>query len=517
MPHALIVEDDADSAEMLAEIVAAEGFSTATAGSLLDARRQLAFRTPDIVLLDLTLPDGSGIELFDSVDRRDSEVVLITGQASIETSVQALRLGAADYLIKPVNVDRLRAVLARSSAAGDTRGQLRAQQDLVDTEGRFGRLWGRSVPMREVYRQIARVAPTAVTALITGESGTGKELVANTIHDLSRRAKGPFLAVNCGAISPQLIESELFGHEKGSFTGAVRQHRGFFERADGGTLFLDEVTEMPIDLQVKLLRVLETGSFTPVGADEPTSTDVRIIAATNRSPLEAVAEGRLREDLYYRLAVFPLQLPPLRDRREDVPLIAGHFLQALNAREGADKRFTERALQLLQAGRWPGNVRELRNAVHRGFILAEGKTIDAADLPLDPVQPGLAPAERTQAVPDAELEASPPPEHRPHSIEERTAIAPAVLAQGAPAQAPAAHSRAGELVLPVGISIAEAERRLILATLAHCEGHRERAAEMLGVSTKTLYNRMKKYETEHEGKTAAGLVPDGSLRPPPTH
>ena len=212
MPHALIVEDDTDSAGMLAEIVAAEGFSTATAGSLLDARRQLAFRTPDIVLLDLTLPDGNGIELFDAVDRRDSEVVLITGQASVETSVQALRLGAADYLIKPLNVERLRAVLARAGAAGEMRGQLGAQQDLVETEGRFGRLWGRSAPMREVHRQIARVAPTAVTALITGESGTGKELVANTIHDLSRRAKGPFLAVNCGAISPQLIESELFGH-----------------------------------------------------------------------------------------------------------------------------------------------------------------------------------------------------------------------------------------------------------------------------------------------------------------
>ena len=502
MPHALIVEDDTDSAGMLAEIVAAEGFSTATAGSLLDARRQLAFRTPDIVLLDLTLPDGNGIELFDAVDRRDSEVVLITGQASVETSVQALRLGAADYLIKPLNVERLRAVLARAGAAGEMRGQLGAQQDLVETEGRFGRLWGRSAPMREVHRQIARVAPTAVTALITGESGTGKELVANTIHDLSRRAKGPFLAVNCGAISPQLIESELFGHEKGSFTGAVRQHRGFFERADGGTLFLDEVTEMPLELQVKLLRVLETGSFTPVGADEPVSADVRIIAATNRSPLEAVAEGRLREDLYYRLAVFPIELPPLRDRREDIPLIARHFLQALNAREGAAKRFTDSALQRLQQAPWPGNVRELRNAVHRGFILAEGSTIDAADLPLDPPQPApdaRAPGEATTAgVAAAPAMTEAPATAKALAMTETPAVA-GTSGLGAPTAAVPAP--AGELHLPVGISIAEAERRLILATLAHCDGHRERAAEILGISAKTLYNRMKKYQGAPEGGT----------------
>ncbi|RPH60884.1 MAG: sigma-54-dependent Fis family transcriptional regulator, partial [Burkholderiales bacterium] len=383
MPHALIVEDDANSAAMLAEVVTAEGYSTATAGSLRDARLQLSFRPPDVVLLDLTLPDGSGMDLFDTIDRQDCEIVLITGNASIETSIQALRLGAADYLLKPLNVERLRAVLARAVNAGETRVHLTAQQDRVASEGRFGRLWGRSDAMREIYRQIARVAPTAVTALITGESGTGKEVVAHTIHDLSKRAKAPFLAVNCGAISPQLIESELFGHEKGSFTGAVRQHRGFFERTDGGTLFLDEVTEMPVELQVKLLRVLETGSFTPVGADEPISTDVRIIAATNRAPLKAVAERRLREDLYYRLAVFPIHLPPLRGRREDIPLLAGHFLESLNTREGARKRFSERALRLLQSYGWPGNVRELRNAVHRGFILAEADTIEADNLPFE--------------------------------------------------------------------------------------------------------------------------------------
>jgi DNA-binding NtrC family response regulator len=487
VPHALIVEDDANSAAMLAEVVTAEGYSTATAGSLRDARRQLSFRPPDVVLLDLTLPDGSGMDLFDSIDREDCEIVLITGHASIETSIQALRLGASDYLLKPLNVDRLRAVLARAVGASETRGQLSAQQDLVASEGRFGRLWGRSEPMQEIYRQIARVAPTAVTALITGESGTGKEVVAHTIHDLSKRAKAPFLAVNCGAISPQLIESELFGHEKGSFTGAVRQHRGFFERADGGTLFLDEVTEMPIELQVKLLRVLETGSFTPVGADEPVSADVRIVAATNRAPLEAVADGRLREDLYYRLAVFPIHLPPLRDRRDDIPLLARHFLESLNAREGARKQLSGPAITLLQSYGWPGNVRELRNAVHRGFILAEGDTIEARNLPLaaQPEEAGRA-ASPVAAVPaaTAEARASVP------AASPTTSDIPA----GAPGAGDAVAATALEIA--VGMSIADAERRLILATLAHCDGHRERAAEMLGISAKTLYNRLKTYERE---------------------
>ncbi|HEY0879571.1 MAG TPA: sigma-54 dependent transcriptional regulator, partial [Zeimonas sp.] len=405
MAHALIVEDDENSAEMLAELVSAEGFSTATAGSLHDACRQYAFRQPDVVLLDLSLPDGNGIELFDRVERNEAcEIVLITGHATLETSIQALRLGAADYLLKPVNVPRLRQILGRASGSSEARGRLATERVHVDAEGRFGRLWGKSAAMREIYHQIARVAPTAVTALITGESGTGKEVVAETIHDLSKRAKAPFLAINCGSISPQLIESELFGHEKGSFTGALRQHRGFFERADGGTLFLDEITEMPMELQVKLLRVLETGAFVRVGSDAVINVDVRIVAATNRTPAEAVSSGRLREDLYYRLNVFPIDLPPLRDRLEDVPLLAEHFLDGLNEREGARKRFSDRALKALAEYRWPGNVRELRNAVHRGFILAEGDVIDVESLPI-----GTASIAPEPSAPSAEA----PPAARP--------------------------------------------------------------------------------------------------------
>ncbi len=493
MAHALIVEDDENSAEMLAELVSAEGFSTATAGSLHDARRQYAFRQPDVVLLDLSLPDGNGIELFDHVERSEAcEIVLITGHATLETSIQALRLGAADYLLKPVNVPRLRQILGRASGSSEARGRLASERVHVDAEGRFGRLWGKSAAMREIYHQIARVAPTAVTAFVTGESGTGKEVVAETIHDLSKRAKAPFLAINCGSISPQLIESELFGHEKGSFTGALRQHRGFFERADGGTLFLDEITEMPMELQVKLLRVLETGAFVRVGSDTVINVDVRIVAATNRPPAEAVSSGRLREDLYYRLNVFPIDLPPLRERLEDVPLLAEHFLEGLNEREGARKRFAERALQALVEYRWPGNVRELRNAVHRGFILAEGDVIEVENLPIGAasIAPAAAAASAPARHPDA---AAPAP----------TAATPAAATPGAAPPAPAASGGARaanpSLDISVGTSIAEAERMLILATVEHCGGHRERAAAMLGISAKTLYNRLKGYAGESEG------------------
>ncbi|MDT3677963.1 MAG: sigma-54 dependent transcriptional regulator [Burkholderiaceae bacterium] len=499
MAHALIVEDDENSAEMLAELVSAEGFSTATAGSLHDACRQYAFRQPDVVLLDLSLPDGNGIELFDRVERNEAcEIVLITGHATLETSIQALRLGAADYLLKPVNVPRLRQILARTSGGSEARGRLASERVHVDAEGRFGRLWGKSPAMREIYHQIARVAPTAVTAFITGESGTGKEVVAETIHDLSKRAKAPFLAINCGSISPQLIESELFGHEKGSFTGALRQHRGFFERADGGTLFLDEITEMPMELQVKLLRVLETGSFVRVGSDAVIGVDVRIVAATNRPPAEAVSTGKLREDLYYRLNVFPIDLPPLRDRLEDVPLLAEHFLAGLNEREDAKKRLTDRALRAMGEYRWPGNVRELRNAVHRGFILAEGDVIDVENLPIGaasiaPESPSVEAADSAAAPRQEAPSAAPSTPAAATATPSPTESAPRAPAAGA--SAPVVNGQA-PLDIVVGTSIAEAERMLILATVEHCGGHRERAAAMLGISAKTLYNRLKGYAEE---------------------
>ncbi|HLL20186.1 MAG TPA: sigma-54 dependent transcriptional regulator, partial [Rubrivivax sp.] len=327
MPHALVVDDDVDSANSLRDLIAGESFTVAVAHNLRDARRQISLQQPDVLLLDLRLPDGSGMDLLaDPQLLANSEVVLCTGHASIETSIQALRLGAADYLVKPVNMKQLQGVLSRIMKPAALKAEVEDLTANLAQSGHFGQLWGRSPPMQRLYEQISRVAGTSVTVFITGESGTGKEVVAQTVHDLSRRRKRPFLAVNCGAISPNLIESEIFGHEKGSFTGAERQHQGFFERASGGTLFLDEITEMPLELQVKLLRVLETGRFMRVGSTQSQESDVRVIAATNRPTGEAVSGGKLREDLLYRLNVFPIELPPLRDRLSDVALLAQHFL-----------------------------------------------------------------------------------------------------------------------------------------------------------------------------------------------
>ncbi|ROZ72075.1 sigma-54 dependent transcriptional regulator [Ramlibacter sp. WS9] len=442
MSHALIVEDDVDSARMMATLVTQKGFSAATAPSLYDARRQIALQTPDVVLLDLGLPDGNGMSLLDEHDLiGSSEIVLMTGNATLETSIQALRYGAADYLIKPVSARQLHSVLSRVSPPAVMRAEVDNFRLDLNRTGRFGHLVGTSDAMKRVYEQIGRVAATSVTVLITGESGTGKELAARTLHDLSRRRAHPFLAINCGAISPHLMESEIFGHEKGSFTGAERQHLGFFERAHGGTLFLDEITEMPPSLQVKLLRVLETGTFMRVGSTVPQETDVRVIAATNRDPLRAVGQGSLREDLYYRLNVFPLHMPTLRERAEDLPLLANHFLQQIGQREGAFKRITPAAQQRLAAIRWRGNVRELRNAMQRAYVMAAGPEIGDQWLPQD--------------------------------------------AQTA--------AYDGTLQMPLGMPLAEVERRVILATLEYHDFHKERTAAGLGISLKTLYNRLKEY------------------------
>jgi DNA-binding NtrC family response regulator len=470
MSHALIVEDDADAAQMMAALVASDNFTVATAHNLGDARRQLALQPPDIVLLDLQLPDGNGMSLFDDPELlSQSEVVLITGHASLDTSIQALRLGAADYLVKPVSPKQLHGILSRVMRPSALKAELATMSAKWKDTGTFGHLWGRSLPMQRVYEQISRVAGTAVTVFITGESGTGKELVARTAHDLSRRRKRPFIAVNCGAISPNLIESELFGHEKGSFTGADRQHQGFFERSHGGTLFLDEITEMPLELQVKLLRVLETGTFSRVGSTQTLEADVRVIAASNRPPETAVAAGKLREDLFYRLNVFPIALPPLRERVEDVGLLAQHFLDEVCSTEGVLKKLSGEAVAKLERYRWPGNVRELRNAVQRAFVMTAGDTITDEWLP-------------TSAG----------------------AAAPAAGSAPAPAE------QSGKTIsVQVGTSIAQAERQLILATFEHCGHNKERTAAALGISLKTLYNRLKEFAGEGRD---GGTPPDNAGR-----
>jgi two-component system, NtrC family, response regulator AtoC len=441
MPHALTVDDDPNFLLALAELIEAQGFTVNTATTLRDARQRLARQMPDIVLVDLFLPDGNGIELLKDFDPvRSTQVVLMTGHADLESAVQALRLGASDYLTKPLDIGRLKSILGKVASDRATEQPAAAEIPSVEV-GRFGLLIGESAAMQEVYALLARVAPTDATVFVIGESGTGKDLAAQTLHMLSARSRGPFLPLNCGAISPTLIESELFGHERGSFTGAQRRHQGYFERAHGGTLFLDEIAEMPIELQVKLLRVLETGQLTRVGGDQPTEVDVRVITATNRDPASAVAQGKLREDLLYRLQVFPVTMPPLSARGEDVERLAEHFLAELNERSGTTKVYSAEALDRLREHSWPGNVRELKNVIHRAYILA-----------------------------DAEIE----PKHLPHAL--------------APDANP---SRA--LHFEVGASIEEVERRLIIATLDLHGGNKRKTADVLGVSLKTLYNRLNAY------------------------
>jgi two-component system, NtrC family, response regulator AtoC len=480
MPHALVVDDDTDAATSLRMLIAGEQFTVAVAHNLRDAKRQISLQQPDILLLDLRLPDGNGMDLLaDPLLVANSEVVLCTGHASLETSIEALRLGAADYLVKPINLKQLQGVLSRIMKPAALQAEVATLNAKLSSSGHFGHLWGKSAPMQRIYEQISRVAGTSVTVFITGESGTGKEVVALTVHDLSRRRKQPFLAVNCGAISPNLIESEIFGHEKGSFTGAERQHQGFFERASGGTLFLDEITEMPQDLQVKLLRVLETGRFMRVGSTQSQEADVRIIAATNRPPHQAVAVGKLREDLLYRLNVFPVDLPPLRERLADVPLLANHFLKAICEQEGQLRRFSGAALQQLESYHWPGNVRELRNAVQRAYVMAQDEVINECWLPTSnegraaPVS--VAAAAAIEPAPAGEVHAT-------------SALAPAepTVPQDS-------------VVLPIGTSMAQAERALMLATLRHYNHHKERTAAVLGISLKTLYNRLKEYAAEKAG------------------
>jgi DNA-binding NtrC family response regulator len=451
MPHAILVDDDSAFLDGLSELVRGDGFTIETAATFAQAKALLEKRVPDLLLLDVTLPDGSGFELLNLVEETPStEVVMITGHSSVDSAVEALRQRATDYLTKPLDVPRLRAVLANVSRRRELYEEVRDLRAELRQLGRFGPMIGAASTMQTVYDAVGRVAPTNATVLIQGESGTGKELVAETLHRLSRRRKGSFIAINCSAVSPNLIESDLFGHERGSFTGADKLRRGFFERASGGTLFLDEVTEMPQELQAKLLRVLETGHLVRVGGEQEVPMDVRVIAATNRTPEEAVTAGKLRQDLLYRLSVFRITLPPLRERAGDIDILSEHFLAALNRAESTNKRFARATLAALRTYGWPGNVRELKNAVHSAFILADHT-----------IEPGML-----------------PPTVREMPV------------------TPDAGDSGDVLDVRVGLSIAEAERRLTLATLRSCGGKKDAAAKVLGISLKTLYNRLNLYRAQ---------------------
>jgi DNA-binding NtrC family response regulator len=438
MARVLLVDDEPDFVTPAMEILRSGGHQVASARTLGAARNMLRENCPQVLLLDLMLPDGNGLELLDELGDCDLQrVVLITGHPGIKSLIKDLSGPSVSYATKPINGAQLLELAMDIDETG---------HQSIDADGdnllHFGALVGESPPMLAVYEQIRRVARTDSAVLVVGETGTGKELVARAIHGVSGRT-GEFVAVNCGSLSKDLAGSELFGHEKGSFTGAVRRHQGFFRRADAGTLFLDELTEMPLELQPHFLRVLETGQVLPVGSEKEARVDTRIIAATNRDPNRALEEKILRKDLYYRLSVFPITLPPLRDRRSDIPLLVDHFLGKVDQAD-AGGRFSERALQRLVDYDWPGNVRELQHVVQRATILSDA---DSGELEL------------------------------PLKFE-----------------SPYADQAPGPQGLQVGRSIKDMERELIMRTLAHFDGDKKATADTLGISLNTLYNRLNTYE-----------------------
>jgi DNA-binding NtrC family response regulator len=374
----LIVEDDQSTRKGLEESIRDLGGEPRSVGTAKEALKSLEGFDPRILIVDIHLPDGDGIEILKAAREQDPdrEGIVITGQGSIDNAIEALRAGAFDYLMKPLRPAQLDVVFNRLADRRRLETEVETLRAELQETGRLGDLVGRSEPMTRIFEIIRRVARSNAPVLVTGASGTGKEVAARTIHRLSRRAGKPFVAFNCGAISPTLIESELFGHERGSFTGAEKRRVGYFEEAMGGTLFLDEITEMGAELQVKLLRVLEDRTLRRVGGSQELKVDVRLISATNRDPAEAIKEKKLREDLYYRLNVFPMVLPPLTDRQDDVTLLAEHFRKLIEEQEKAGVTgWDPRALELLHSYNWPGNVRELRNIVHRAYVMTEGKTI----------------------------------------------------------------------------------------------------------------------------------------------
>lgn len=434
----LMVDDDTSFTTATQEILELLGHQATIAATVEQAKMALSQQSFDILLLDIMLPDGSGFEVLDSVasSNRPRHIAFITGQAAIKNTIRSVAGSDVSFLLKPIDVDRLKALLEKVSTTETN------QKDEVVRH--FGVLIGESSPMQQLYTLLERVSASNANVMIMGESGAGKELIARAIHNASQ-CDGPFVAANCGAMPTELIGSELFGHEKGAFTGAASRKAGLFERANGGTLFLDEITEMPIDLQPNLLRVLETGKITRLGGTEEISVKCRVLSATNRTREQLATEQCLREDIYFRLAVFPVNAPPLRERRQDIPLLAEAFLNELNQDQGCALGIDDVSMQRLVSYSWPGNVRELRHAIHRAFIMTDPDQIHL-QLPDDLSSPF------SKEVPQT----------------------PSLMA---------------------GKTIQEVEKELILATLKEVKQDKPKAAEMLGISLKTLYNRLNQYES----------------------
>jgi len=381
----LIVDDEENLLEFLVLLLSKEGYEIDTAGNVGEAKEKISHKTYDLLLCDLTMPDGTGLDVLETIkaEQEDpSAVIMMTAYSSTETAVEAMKLGAYDYVSKPFDVEELKILVKKALEKirlSDENAYLRKE---LEERYTFGNIIGRSARMQKVFATVEKIAKTSSTVLVQGESGTGKELIARAIHYNSPRSSKRFLSVNCGALPDSLLESELFGHERGAFTGAVKEKKGLFSEADAGTLFLDEIGEMTPAMQVKLLRVLQEGSIRKVGSTREEEVDVRVIAATNRDLEEQIKEGEFREDLFYRINVIPIELPPLRRRREDVPLLVQHFAAQVGEKMGLDNvRFSKQAMQMMEQYPWPGNVRELENVIERTLALWSGGTIETEDLP----------------------------------------------------------------------------------------------------------------------------------------
>jgi len=442
----LVVDDDHAHRTMLKTLLSGWGYSVAAAGDGDEAVALVHERPFDLILMDIRMAKVSGLAALAEIKAFNPAipVVIMTAYASVETAKEALKKGAYDYLTKPLDFDELRLIMERAMEHRHLKEENRRLRESLGIRFDLRSLIGRSRAMTALLETVAQVAPSEATVMITGESGTGKEMIAGAIHYNSLRRDGPFVKINCAAITETLLESELFGHEKGSFTGADRRKEGKFRQAEGGSIFLDEVSEMSLGMQVKLLRVLQERELTRVGGDEVIRVNVRVIAATNRNLLQDIAAGRFREDLYYRLNVVTLQLPPLRERREDIPLLAQHFLDHFTEiNRKAIKGFTPQAMDRLLRYDWPGNVRELMNAVERGVVLSRSERLDETDLPL------LA----------------------------------------------ADEDSSGRMLMPLPgeASLGEMEKATILKTLEAAEGNKSEAARRLGITRRTLHQKLKKW------------------------
>jgi DNA-binding NtrC family response regulator len=463
----LIVDDEADSRDALAELTQRWGYDVQTAADGTEALRRAIEGHPDVILTDLVMPNMDGLWLLRALRAEIPEcpVVLLTGRGTIQTAVQAIKEGAYDFIEKPLEIPRLRIVLERALEKKETMREVQLLRRRIAALAPGTDVIGSGPAMQRVFELVNKVAPSNASVVIAGQSGTGKEVVARAIHNLSPRKEKPFVALNCSAIPATLIESELFGYERGAFTGADQRRMGNFELAHNGTLFLDEVGELPLELQAKFLRVLEERKFRRLGGRAEVEVDVRVICATNRDLKEEIRHGKFREDLYFRLHVFTIVLPPLRERREDVPLLVHHFIEKFNGETGKKVQgVTPAALATLQGYAWPGNIRELRNTLERAMILVDGDVIGEEHLPPD-------------------MQSSRP--------------------------------EAAMLRVPLGIPMDRVEKDYILASLQRNGGNKARTAEVLGISEKTLYNKLNRWAAEARERTAEGGEPHGE-EPPAT-